>query len=60
MKNNTFYGENYRKQQLSIDIYNVLLYYIKNKQKHPEQLILCHILKERWDIDLLYSLCVNA
>ena len=60
MEKQQFFGESYWKSQLSIDIYNVLLYYIKNKQRHPEQLTLCHILKERWDIDLLYSLCVNA
>lgn len=50
-----------RKQEQSIDIYNNLLYWIKHEEtQHPEQLIMAKILKDREEIDLLYSLVVNA
>lgn len=55
-----FMGENYRKQQLSIDIYNILMTWIKERNdKSPEHLTMCKILKDRGENQLLYSLLVN-
>ena len=54
-------GEDYRKQQNSIDIYNVLMHWIKERNdRSPEHLIMAKILKDRGEIQLLYSLLVNA
>ena len=53
-------GENYRKSQLSIDIYNILMAWIKERNdKSPEHLTMCKILKDRGETELLYSLLVN-
>lgn len=55
-----FMGENYRKQQLSIDIYNILMTWIKERNdKSPEHLTMCKVLKDRGETFLLYSLLVN-
>jgi len=55
-----FMGEEYRKQQQSIDLYNVLLWWIKNRgETSPEHFTICHILKERGETELLFSLLVN-
>lgn len=54
-------GEEGRKNWQSIDIYNCLLYWIKHEEtKHPEQLIMAKILKDRNETELLYSLVVNV
>jgi len=60
MKNQTFYGENYRKSLQSIDLYNIMMDYIKKEEKHPERLTMCKVLKDRGDVQLLYSLLVNT
>ena len=53
--------EEERKQRQSIDIYNILMHWIKNEPtQHPEQLIMAKILKDRNETELLYSLVVNA
>lgn len=55
-----FMGENYRKSQLSIDIYNILMTWIKERNdKSPEHLTMCKILRDRGETELLYSLLVN-
>ena len=60
MENQTFYGEEHRKSMLSIDLYNIMLDYVKKEEKHPERLTMCKVLKERGDVELLYSLLVNT
>lgn len=53
--------EEERKERQSIDIYNILMHWIKNEEtKHPEQLIMAKVLKDRNETELLYSLVVNA
>ena len=54
-------GEDYRRQQNSIDLYNVVMAWIKERNdRSPEHLTICKILKDRGEITLLYSLLVNA
>lgn len=56
-----FMGEDYRRQQNSIDLYNVVMAWIKERNdRSPEHLTICKILKDRGEITLLYSLLVNA
>ena len=53
--------EEERAEFQSIDIYNILMHRIKYEEtKHPEQLIMAKILKDRNETELLYSLVVNA
>ena len=55
-----FMGENYRKQQNSIDLYNILFHRIKERNEtSPEHLTMCKVLKDRGEIELIYSLLVN-
>lgn len=60
MENQKFYGEEHRKGMLSIDLYNIMFDYVKKEEKHPERLTMCKVLKERGDVELLYSLLVNT
>ena len=57
---NTFYGESYRKSLQSIDLYNIMMDCVKKEEKHPERLTMCKILKNRGDVQFLYSLLVNT
>ena len=60
MKNVKFYGEDHRKSMLSIDLYNIMLDFVKKEEKHPERLTMCKVLKDRGEVQLLYSLLVNT
>lgn len=60
MKNYKFKWENYWKSLNAFDLYNIMLWIIEKKEKHPERLTMCHVLLDKWQAELLYSLLVNA
>lgn len=56
-----FMGESHRRSLQSIDLYNVMMTRIKDRNdRSPERWTMCDILRDRGETQLLCSLLVNA